>query len=58
MKFLVIGDDATDDQLHEAIGHLRQRQQRAVIESTRQELADDVDELLEMLFERHRLPAV
>lgn len=46
MRYLVITDDATRDDLEEAIRNLRAKQQRACIESTRQEIADDIDELL------------
>lgn len=52
MKFLVVTDDADRPALEEAIRHLRARQARAVIPSTRDEIAADVDELLDLLIER------
>lgn len=48
MKFLVVTDDADRPALEEAMRHLRERQATAVIESTRAEIAAEVDELLEM----------
>lgn len=56
MRYLVINDNATPEQIREGIRQLRARQLRAVIASTRAELADDIDELLEML-PRPSLPA-
>ena len=47
MKFLVITDDATRADLEDAIRHLRDRQAKACIPSTRDEIADEIDELLE-----------
>jgi hypothetical protein len=47
MSLLVVTDDATRAELEEAIGHLRQRQLRAVIASTKVEIADEIDVLLE-----------
>ena len=49
MKYLVITDDATADDLREAITHLRDKQRRAVIQSTRDELDADMGELLDLL---------
>jgi hypothetical protein len=49
MRYLVITDDATADDLREAITHLRDKQRRAVIQSTRDELDADINELLDLL---------
>ena len=49
MRFLLITDDATADELREAILHLREKQRRAVIQSTRDELDADMSELLDLL---------
>lgn len=47
MKFLVVTDDADRPALEEAMRHLRERQTRAVIDSTRAEIGADLDELLD-----------
>lgn len=52
MRFLLINDDATADELREAIAHLREKQRRACIQSTRDELNDDINELLDALAAR------
>ena len=49
MRYLVISDDATPDDIREAINHLRAKQLRCVIASTRAEVAADIDELLDLL---------
>jgi hypothetical protein len=49
MRYLIVDDEATADDLREAITHLRDKQRRAVIQSTRDELGQDVDELLDQL---------
>lgn len=49
MRFLVVTDDADRATLEEAISNLRAKQLAAVIQSTRDELAADIDELLDLL---------
>lgn len=49
MRFLRITDDATDDELREAITNLRAKQLRACIPSTYAEIGEDIDELLDLL---------
>jgi hypothetical protein len=49
MRYLVITDDASPDDLREAITHLREKQRRACIPSTRDELNADINELLDLL---------
>jgi hypothetical protein len=44
---LRITDDSTRPELEEAIGHLRDKQQRAVLETTRAELQVSIDALLD-----------
>lgn len=48
VRFLVITDDADRAQLEEAVAHLRTKQQRCVIASTREEIQADIDELIEL----------
>lgn len=50
---LVIGDDAEPDQVHAAITELRTRQRAACIASTRAEIGDAIDDLLELLPRDH-----
>lgn len=54
MRFLLINDDATAAELREAIVHLRAKQRRACIQSTRDEIGADIDALLDLLA---KLPA-
>ena len=53
MHFLIIGDDATEDDLKQAIVQLRDKQRRACIASTRAEIGEDIDEALDLLSERY-----
>lgn len=46
---LVIADDTEPDQVQAAINELRTRQCAAVIASTRAEIGDAIDDLLELL---------
>lgn len=46
---LVITDDTEPDQLHAAINELRTRQRAACIASTRNEIGDAINDLLELL---------
>ena len=50
---LVIGDDAEPDQVHAAITELRGRQRTACLPSTRAEIGDAIDDLLELLPRDH-----
>lgn len=49
MRYLTITDDASPDDLREAITHLRAKQRTACIQSTRDELDADINELLDAL---------
>jgi hypothetical protein len=49
MRYLIVDDEATADDLREAITHLRDKQRRACIQSTRDELDADINELLDLL---------
>lgn len=49
MRYLILDGTETPDDLREAITGLRARQKAAVIASTRDEYARDIDELLDML---------
>lgn len=49
MRYLIVTEDAGPDEICEAITNLRTKQRAACIESTRQEISADIDELLEML---------
>lgn len=49
MRYLIVDDEATADDLREAITHLREKQKRACIQSTRDELDADMSELLDLL---------
>lgn len=51
MRFLVVTDDATPDELREAITHLRDKQRRCVIASTAAEVGEEIDALLDRLAE-------
>lgn len=50
MRYLVVNDDASPDEIREAITNLREKQQRACIPSTAEEIGEDINELLEILF--------
>lgn len=50
---LVITDDTEPDQVQAAINELRTRQRAAVIASTRAEIGDAIDDLLELLPRDH-----
>jgi hypothetical protein len=50
---LVIADDTEPDQVQAAINELRARQRAACIASTRDEIGDAIDELLELLPRDH-----
>jgi hypothetical protein len=52
MRYLLVDDSATTEELREAITHLRRRQRCACIPSTAAEIGADIDELLEILSER------
>ena len=52
MRYLVITDDASPDDLRESITNLRTKQRACCIPSTRDELDADISELLDMLVER------
>jgi hypothetical protein len=56
MRYLVVNDDASADDLREAITHLRAKQRRACIQSTRDELDADISELLDLLAVRVEPP--
>lgn len=49
MRYLLVTDDASADDLREAITNLRAKQRRACIQSTRDELDADINELLDLL---------
>jgi hypothetical protein len=49
MRYLIVNEDATPAELCEAIANLRIKQRHAVIPSTRDEIGEEIDELLEML---------
>lgn len=49
MRYFVITDDASPDDLREAITNLRAKQRTACIQSTRDELDADMSELLDLL---------
>lgn len=49
MRYLIVGDDADPATIREAIGQLRAKQLRACIQSTRDEIQADIDELLDLL---------
>ncbi len=49
MRYLVIEDDASREDICEAITNLRAKQLRCCIPSTAAEVGADIDELLEML---------
>jgi hypothetical protein len=49
MRYLVISDGATPEDIHAAIQQLRAKQLSCVIASTRAEVAADIDELLDLL---------
>lgn len=46
---IVVTDDSTPEQIHEAIGYLRDRQRRCELQSVRDELAEAIDDLLDRL---------
>lgn len=48
MRFVLIRDNATREDIEEAITALRDKQRRACIASTRAEIGEDIDELLDM----------
>lgn len=50
---LVIADDTEPGQVQAAINELRTRQRAAVIASTRAEIGDAIDDLLELLPRDH-----
>jgi hypothetical protein len=52
MRYLLVDDSATTEELREAITHLRRRQRCACIPSTAAEIGADIDELLDLLVER------
>lgn len=47
MALLRITDDSTRAEIEEAIGHLRAKQRRAALETTRAEVQTEIDALLE-----------
>lgn len=49
MRYLIVADDASPEVLRESINLLRAKQLKACIQSTRVELGDEIDELLERL---------
>lgn len=53
MRFLIVGDEASTTDLEQAIVSLRDKRKHAVIESTRREIDEDIDEVLDMLSERY-----
>ena len=46
---LRVTDDATDDEIREAIGHLRAKQLRCEVDTVRAEVGVVIDELLDRL---------
>jgi hypothetical protein len=48
VRFLVIRDDASLADIDDALHALRDKQRRAVIASTRDEIGEDIDELLDL----------
>ncbi|MBZ5736480.1 hypothetical protein K8Z61_18470 [Nocardioides sp. TRM66260-LWL] len=48
-RFIVIRDDAGPADIYAAITALREKQKRACIPSTRDEIQTDIDELLDLL---------
>ena len=49
MRYLVINDDATPQDLREAISNLRAKQRHCGVQVIRDEIDADVNELLDML---------
>ena len=49
MRFALLAGDETADDLRELVTNLRARQRRAVIASVRDELGEDIDEVLDLL---------
>ena len=48
MRFVLIRDDASLADIDEAIVNLRAKQRKACIPSTRDEIGQDIDELLDL----------
>ena len=55
MRFALLAGDETADDLRELVTNLRARQRRAVIASVRDELGEDIDEVLDVLAELEAL---
>lgn len=49
MRYLVITDDASPDDIREAITNLRAKQRACSLSEIRDDISGDIDELLDML---------
>lgn len=49
MRYLRVTDDATREDIAEAIGNLRAKQKACSLAEIREDISADIDELLEML---------
>ena len=52
MRYLVITDDATPEDIREAITNLRTKQRACSLSEIREDIGADLDELLDLLAER------
>ena len=55
MKFIVVRDTDTADEIAEAVRHLRAKQERTELAEVRAELSADIDELVDLYLERVRV---